>query len=301
MYSRRRVFTGHGAAIYKLGYIAKQHRFFSCSGDGTICSWNPYEALMEGAILKSNKPLYAFHLNENYLVAGSYAGILHVADLEQGKEIKALQAHHGPVFSLLYEPMHKLWLSGGGDGLICVFSDRFELIRKISVGQGKVRSIRVNREASSILVACGDGRVQRFTLPGFELLQQKAANELSCNSVLFYQSDENIFLSGGRDAHLMMHAWDKPEAIKKIPAHNYAIYDMLSAPEANILITASRDKSIKVWNLNDLSFRMKLDESAGGHKRSVNTLAWIEPGRSFISGGDDREIILWSLDVGAAS
>ena len=81
--------------------------------------------------------------------------------------------------------------------------------------------------------------------------------------------------------------------ISSIPAHNYAIYDIAFDPTGNYFATASRDKSVKIWDYNSLSVLERLEGNDGkGHINSVNKLLWLEDG-TLLSAGDDRAVQSW--------
>ena len=78
-------------------------------------------------------------------------------------------------------------------------------------------------------------------------------------------------MSGGRDGHVRV--WGKNgEEILAFPAHEGAIYRMAIAQGK--LWTASRDKTVKSWSMDD------------GSNRSINALSASTDALLF--GGDDR-------------
>ena len=110
-----------------------------------------------------------------------------------------------------------------------------------------------------------------------------------------FLSDE-ILLSGGRDAIMNAIAIDDGNlAVKEIvAAHNYAVYDIQFSENGKYFATASRDKSIKIWDAKDFQFIQKLDaEKLGGHINSVNKILWSSYNDYIISGSDDRSLMVW--------
>ena len=80
---------------------------------------------------------------------------------------------------------------------------------------------------------------------------------------------------------------------KEIPAHNFVVYDILVLPASKKIVSASRDKSIKIWT-EDLIFLERIDQRTGGHRHSVNSLAQYSVNQ-FVSVSDDKRIVTWSV------
>ena len=60
--------------------------------------------------------------------------------------------------------------------------------------------------------------------------------------------------------------------------------------------TASRDKTMKIWDANNFKLLKVIDTVRnGGHINSVNTLRWSKYNNWLISGSDDRSIIIWEI------
>jgi centriolar protein POC1 len=85
---------------------------------------------------------------------------------------------------------------------------------------------------------------------------------------------------------------DNYACVLSVPAHNYAIYSI--AFGHGICASASRDKTIKIWD--ELSFNpiQRLDTKSGGHSHSVNKLLFQHD--HLISCSDDRQIICWKQE-----
>jgi WD40 repeat protein len=105
-------------------------------------------------------------------------------------------------------------------------------------------------------------------------------------------------ISGGKDGHLRLWHSNDSRLLMEIPAHNFGIYDLVISPDKSLLASASRDKSVKIWDLNDLS---PLDKIARpkyeAHTHSVNTLLWNDNPELLISAGDDRKIKCWKIST----
>ena len=60
-----------------------------------------------------------------------------------------------------------------------------------------------------------------------------------------------------------------------------------------LIVTASRDKNIKLWN-SSLDILKRIDYKLGGHNHSVNDICIIDES-TFVSCSDDKRIIIWNL------
>ncbi|MEM9931913.1 MAG: WD40 repeat domain-containing protein, partial [Bacteroidota bacterium] len=106
------------------------------------------------------------------------------------------------------------------------------------------------------------------------------------------------YISGGRDARLRLFemAFVKvPKLPAVVDAHMSTINDLAFDPTGRYLATASRDKTVKIWDASTLKL-LKVCEVVRdrGHVNSVNTLLWLDE-RTLITAGDDRRILTWKL------
>ena len=103
-------------------------------------------------------------------------------------------------------------------------------------------------------------------------------------------------MSGGRDAHLKVWSLNEDFAnISKQPAHWFTINDIAFQPTGFYFATASRDKSIRIWDAHNFHIVKSIDKfKLAGHRNSVNKLMWLE-NDLIISCGDDRVVIGWEF------
>lgn len=104
-------------------------------------------------------------------------------------------------------------------------------------------------------------------------------------------------ISGSRDAKLKI--WDVSadyQQVEEIAAHLYAINHIAFSPDGTHFATASMDKSIKVWDANEMKLLKVIDKARHtGHGTSVNKLLWTSYNNQLVSASDDRSISVWDV------
>jgi len=121
------------------------------------------------------------------------------------------------------------------------------------------------------------------------------------NSVfsLQYVEENSLLLSGGRDAHLNI--WDlkaNHSLVQSLPAHNYTINAFALSPSGDYFATASRDKTLKIWDTHSFQLLKVVDFARNlAHTHSVNRICWLKSDNSLISCSDDRRIIRWQVTI----
>ena len=108
---------------------------------------------------------------------------------------------------------------------------------------------------------------------------------------------KKVLITGGKDA--MLKVWNTDvnyQHLLTIPAHNWALYSIIFSSDNQYMITASRDKTIKIWDANTLDLLERIDyKSHKAHTHSINCLYWPQGKDYFISGGDDKKIMAWKI------
>lgn len=290
-------FAGHQGSIYALAKGQGDGIFYSGAGDKIVAQWDLHHPGDGILIAKATDSIYClpFLPEQNRLLIGQGSGGVHIVDLTANKEERLLKLHDQAVFSILQCSKHNLLFTVGGDGILCVLNlQTFEVLQRIRLSEKKLRAIIINQNQDKAFIGCGDGSIVELSIPSLEITHRFQAHGIDFSvNALSFSPDETKLLSGSRDAHLNIFQLNNYELISSIPAHNYAIYDIAFDPSGKYFATASRDKSVKIWDYHSFSVLERLEGNDGkGHINSVNKLLWLDDG-TLLSAGDDRAVQAW--------
>ena len=221
----------NSGSIYTLNEGNEEHLFYSGSHEKTIVQWDLTNPNQNKAIAKFNDKVFAIELikQKGLLLVGNFSGGIHVIDLTKKQEVKLLQLHPSIVFDIKYLKHKNCFYALAFDGSFSVWDlESFQLIYSKKLGNFKLRNIQFNLETNVALIGCGDGLVRIFNLDTHEHLQSLEGHmkDFSVNTLKF-TPNKSLLFTGSRDGHL--NVWDAKNEynlIQKIPAHNYAIYDI---------------------------------------------------------------------------
>jgi WD40 repeat protein len=144
------------------------------------------------------------------------------------------------------------------------------------------------------LIGSSDNSIYVFDIVKMQLIEK--IENAHQNSVFSIENINGVIVSGGRDARLNTWTYPAFEPKNSQEAHWYTINDLLYIESFDALITASRDKSIRLWDAGSLQPLHTLGLQQGGHMNSVNTLLFDEKNQFLYSAGDDRSIIRYTIE-----
>lgn len=280
----------HSASVYS---CSSQNEFiYSGSGDKFLTRWKRSDGAQDKFAIRFEQAIYKVEVYGNYLFAGLANGDLHIFDLTERKELRYYTQHKKAIFAISVNPFKKQVYVADAAGNLSVWDlTTFDLLLYLPLDCGKIRDMQLNPDGTRMLIACQDGSFRIFDTANFNELSTQKAHLNGTTAVLYHPLDENLIISGGKDAYIRLWNAASGEMLKEIPAHNFAVYRLI--PCGINLVSCSRDKSIKIWDQN-LNFIEKLDVKSGGHSHSVNDLTKIDE-QHFASCSDDRRIIVWEL------
>ena len=289
--------TGHRDCVYALQQGEQPHHFFSGAGDGMIVLWDLQHPAEGELIAKLPNSVYALHYlpQQNVLIAGhNYDGI-HVLDWKEKKELRSLQLGKAAIFDI--QSFEDDLFVASGDGTVSVVDIRnWSVKKKIDLSKKSARTMAINKQERELAVGYSDHYIRVYDLENYQLKHewQGHTNSVFC---LNYSLDFKILLSGSRDARLK--AWDVGGGYAQtaeVVAHLYAINSVVFSPNGKHFVTCSLDKSIKVWDFDNLTLLKVIDKARhAGHGTSVNKLLWSSFNNQMISGSDDRTISIWNI------
>ena len=292
----------HKAAVYALCEGPSNHEFFSAGSDRHVIRWNLKKMKAEAVVAKSPTTIISLaYLKEwNYLLIGQVEGGVHVIDLDQGKEIKYLKVHKGYVFDILFIKEKKELVFSSGDGSISIWSaPDFELLYQKQLTKEKIRKMDYSIDREELAVGLGDGRLAYLKLSDWSLIGHSDDYASPVNAVK-YDPNGTFILAGEKDAQLHQIYFDDPSKNRKIAAHYWAIYviDFASFPDRFLFATASRDKTVKIWDGDSMKVLKRFEGFKDkAHTHSVNALYWSTFNQYLISAGDDKSIKIWEIGI----
>lgn len=286
MFRAEVVLNGHAGPIYAASWDG--NFLYSSSGDKYVTRWNLSEGLQDSSFtVKLEHAAYALKAGNQFCFIGCTDGTLLGVDTTT-KSIAWEHNFFGNAwFSLVIDSDRGWLIAGDSEGNLVVLElQTGKRILHLPLAAGKIRALTladnqcfVSTQLIGILV---------FSCENWNELASWEPNELGSN-VLFPDLQNNELITGGRDAHIVISNANY-EIIKRIPAHYQTIYGLIRIGDQ--FVTASMDKTIKIWNSDFSKVEQRIEFKEGGHNRSVNGVVFIDD-QTFVSYGDDKKIIIW--------
>lgn len=293
--------TGHSGSIYSLHKSFTNAHFLSYGADKMAVEWNLSSLKNTPFVVTDEHAIYScstFKINNiEHVLLGNSAGELHLIDYTNKTELRNIHFHNTTVFASLIWVDPKLAVTADASGTICLWNlEDFSLVNTKKVASDKIRCLSILKTTSEEFLLVGSSAGELLLLnQNLELVTKHQFSGTGVTSIATINDSQ--ILVGTRNAYLYNVNFSKYnfEIQQSIPAHNYAIYSIVLYPEKNLFFTASRDKTIKMWDLRSLKVIQRIDRLTGGHKNSVNTLLLNKEENKLLSAGDDKSIIIWEL------
>lgn len=287
---------GHVGAVYAVTPAEEPGQVFTAGSDGIIARWDIRAGTSLGAVARVQGPVFSLYFQKeaHTLWVGRDDGSLHVIDTVNRQERKLFKNHEKGLFAIV-EAKGSVYTSGG-DGTVALLDARhLATMRVVPVSGHKVRGLHVNAHTGHVFTASADGMLREFSADLKTLRRQWHAHEEAANTLAALPGGKII--SGGRDARLKVwNLLDVPEQEQNIAAHNYAVYRIRVFAELGIFLTASRDKTLKIWDLKTFTVLNRISRvNTGGHRNSVNDFVFFPDTGELVSVGDDGVVMVWKV------
>lgn len=286
----------HKGALYSLCKGEKAYELYSGGSDRHVILWNLKTLKAEKVVAKSPSPITAlFYLDSlQILCIGQMEGGVHVIDLKESKEARYLKLHKGYIFDIQFIKKKNELIFSSGDGTISIWSvPDFKLLYQQKVAEGKCRKMAFKKDANELAVSTGDASVVIFDTEDWSEKFKLDSFTSAINKVA-YHPGKDVLLVGEKDAHLYEVDRKSNQITRDLAAHYWAIYDLDFSANGEYFATASRDKTIKIWDAEKLEVLQRIEGLKDlGHTHSVNALLWLSYKDYIVSAGDDMSLKVW--------
>ena len=286
-------YHGHRGSIYDITEGLHEDTFLSASGDGYIVEWfDPERGI---PLAKVNHSVYSIeYLKEkNRLWIGENFEGIHLIDTTLKKDIAFLKLGKAAIFSI--KSFGNNTFVGDRAGVIYVVDQEALLVKyQTKTTERSARAMAIQPDNRELAVGFSDHKIRIFDLDDFSLKFEINAHK---NSVFTLAYHNQTLISSGRDAYIK--TWDSQNEYRQtgqVPAHNYAINHILPLEGTSLMASCSMDKSIKLWNIDDLELLKVINNRKyPSHGTSINKLWWDVNREKLFSVSDDRTISEWKL------
>ncbi len=237
----------------------------------------------------------SFSPDGNKIATASYDNTCKLWDLQSGKEISTLIGHSRGVECIIFSPDGSKIASGSWDNTIKIWdSNNGAELCNLSGHKSTIESLSFSPDGKLLASGSRDSTCKIWDIAsGSEI--RTLTKSVDIFSVDF-NPDGSILASAGRDG---IKLWDVKSGVKishdtSLIGHKDVILDLMFSPNGRMLASGSKDKTIKLWDVDSGD----LIRTLIGHEWGVYCLSFSPDGSNIASGGLDKTIRIWDVSSG---
>ena len=201
-------------------------------------------------------------------------------------------AHNSAVRAMEWSHSAQWMISADHQGFVKYWQSTMNSVKMYQIHTDAVRCLTFSPTDCKFASGSDDNTVRMWDFETFkeELVFKGHLSEVRC---IDWNPRLKIIASGSKDSNLPVKLWDASsgECIETIYAHKSPVMDLQWNQDENLLLTASRDHVLMLFDLRNTKEPLQIFK---GHEKEVMTVAWhpIHPSL-FVSGGSDGSIKYW--------
>ncbi|EJU01348.1 WD40 repeat-like protein [Dacryopinax primogenitus] len=252
-FPRVRQLMGHQSLVYCVKF--DRDRIISGSRDRTIRVWNTHTGQLISTLRGHDGSVLClkFDGKSSFLVSGSSDGSILIWDLEKGIILhRIMKAHEGGVLTLDFDDQRIV--SGGRDNTVRVWDRQSYDLKRIMTGhEGPVNCIIL--QGSTIVSASGDGKLMMWNIETAEILRRFEGHSRGIACVAL---TDHLVISGSKDPFMKLYDASTGTCLETVKGHHDLVRSLAVNRTMNRVISASYDKSVKVWDVDAEGKELKL-------------------------------------------
>jgi len=268
--------TGHRDQVLRVAFHPSYNIIASASDDSTVKIWDwetgEFERTLKGHTRSVND--VDFDSKGNLLVTCSSDLFIKVWDTQNDwKNVKTMAGHDHTVSSARFMPGDQFIVSASRDRTIRVFDvSSTHLVRTISGHSDWVRYVEPSADGKFLVSGSNDQTARLWDPLTGEMKMEFRGHDHIIEIAVFVPAV----------------AYPAIRELAGLPASDRSI------KPASYIATASRDKTIKLWDCQTGQMLRNL----AGHDNWVRALVFHPSGKFLLSAGDDYTIRVWELSTG---
>jgi len=188
----------------------------------------------------------------NYVVTGGVDGNLTLWTLPDLTQLKTIKAHEKEIWSICLSPDGKYLLSGGEDkfGRIWVFPD-LTMKSEIKYHDSPIEYVDISPDGKNLLLASADSTTSVWKVGDYTKPAQVLKGHNGSVLVAVFSKNSRFVFSGGEDDEVIAFNAKTGEELTRVKDHWGDVMSICNSPGGEYIATGSRDKTIKVYLLQE--------------------------------------------------
>eukprot|EP00455_Lapot_gusevi_P036613 TRINITY_DN4077_c0_g1_i6.p1 TRINITY_DN4077_c0_g1~~TRINITY_DN4077_c0_g1_i6.p1 ORF type:complete len:304 (+),score=45.39 TRINITY_DN4077_c0_g1_i6:152-1063(+) len=271
--------------------------------DHTIRFWQAPQAVCYRTLQYAESQVNRLQItpDKQYLaVAGNPHLRLFEINTNNPSPVMTFDGHTSNVTAIGFQKDSKWMFTGSEDGTVKIWDIRAPGCQRNYESRSAVNSACLHPNQGEIISGDQEGNIRVWDLAAnacsYELVPD---GKIAVRSV-HVASDASMVVAANNRGTCFVWRLDPSnqfEPLHKVDAHNTYCLKALISPDVKYLATASSDKTIKIWNIED---NFCLDKTLSGHQRWVWDCAFSADSAYLVSASSDRTARLWDLSSGEA-
>ncbi len=197
--------------------------------------------------------------------------------------------------ALAFSSDGQILVSAGADSTIKIWHvGARDLIDILHKHNGMVRGVACSPDNKMILTGGDDRRVLYWDLRLRQVSNVLSLDDTAAHALVLSKDGEILVTGSYRKIKVWRRMGDETELKHSVSAHSHVVSCLCLSSDSKILVSGSRDQSVKIWNLET----GELFRILKGHSDGVCAVALSPDGKIIASGSIDKTIRLWHLESG---
>lgn len=289
--SEIRTIEGHSERIYKLAVTPDGSRVVSASADHTLKVWDVETGSLIHTLEGHVERVMAVVLYQDgrRAISGGWDETIKIWDLVEGKEVITLPGHSSErgfenyILSLAVTADESTLVSGSRDTTIKIWDLKtFEERKQLDGHLQSVLSLAIIPEKNTLISGSTsiDMLIEWDIETGLPIRSMRFGLGKQAKEIKILEGTDYLIIANNKDLIL----WNMTDDSHKIIGHHEKeIYSIAFVPQTNVIISASKDHTLKMWDVGRAIGQEK-GEPQEKHTDSIRFLEVTADKRMIVSG-----------------